>query len=284
MVASADGPIHFHLLFIVPKHEGDTFGDCLSLEKRLFDEVLSEWKRNVSDVFIKFRGKMVRDWRHPVWKPLCTYVRKFVDGRLRSNFDLHYCNPVLSSGGFSDVAFYVLKYMMKPSDRARSLQQALRLNLPEDEYNSVWSLVRPRHFESEALGLGRADWNQVDGHRVYDVHPVVLRHIRKGLSASLEMPDEPIPSVISPDDGQLRPMASYYKGRPEVFSVQDGLDFFFRSRKSRADNVVIRDDYDVSQVSQLEHDQEERVANVTFSESVSELDDLFEPFSDFIDL
>lgn len=287
MVASEAGLTHFHILFIVPKHDGDTYGDCLNMEKILFDAVLSEWKRNVTEEFIWFRGKRVRDWRHPVWKPLCTYVRKTVRGMVRTNFDLHYVNPALSSGGFSDVAFYVIKYMLKPSDRAVSLQRALSLNLEDDEYSRIWSLVRPRHFESDSLGLGMStDFQRgnVSGHRTYEVHPAVYRRLRDGIDASKRFPDEPLPSVASTDDGKYRPLARYYKGRPEVFTMQDYLDFFYLSRKGRADNVVISDPDHISQVIKAMDEFDRKKDDVSFKDSALELDDLFDLDDDLLSL
>lgn len=275
-LGSKRGRPHFHILFIVPKYEGDTYVDCLNLEKVLFDAVLSEWKRNVTDKFIEFRGKTVRDWRHPVWEPLCTYVRKSVNGRIRTNYDLHYVNPGLSSGGFSDVAFYVVKYMLKPSDRALSLQRALALNLPSEEYEDIWSLVRPRHFESEALGLGCSEYVQDGMHRRYTVHPDVYAHLRRSIDASKRLPDEPIPSVIGRDDGKFRPLARYYKSRPEVFTLDDFFDFYYGSKKSRPDNVVIDERYEYSQDIKAMDEFDTKKEDVFYRQSADELDDLFD--------
>lgn len=278
---------------MLPKHEGDTFADCLALEDRLFKEVLSDWKTNKTDSFITFRGKVVRDWRHPLWVPNCTYVRKFVNGELRTNYDLHYVNPVLSSGGVADVGFYVTKYMMKPSDRAVRLQQALHMNLPSDEYEHIWSLVRPRHFESEAFGLGCSDFD-VDLYsngvgfnkkRIYRPHPAVLSHLRKGIEGSKLMPGEPIPSIHSPDDGKFVPLAKYYKGRPEVFTMGDFLDFFYASRKVGADNVIYHEPDHPSQVDIRIDDYRRNLRNVSFQQTAYELDDLFDSdVDDFIEI
>ena len=115
---------------MIPKQDGDDFNTCLNLQQKLFDEVLSEWKRNYGSR------------KHPDYRPLCTFVRKFVRGKLRTNYDLHYVNPVLSDGGSADVAFYVLKYMMKPSNRVTRLRRALTLNLSQDEFEDIWKIVK----------------------------------------------------------------------------------------------------------------------------------------------
>lgn len=257
---------------MLPKQDGDTFNDCLSLEHILFNEVLKEWRKNVGSR------------KFPVYKSLCTYVSKYVRGKLRSNFDLHYVNPVLSDGGSSDVAFYVMKYMLKPSDRAQRLQQALRINLDDDEYEHIWKLVKPRHFESEALGLGRSVYSIGDNdRRVYSPDPRVYSELRKGIEVSKRFV-EPIPSLASKDDGKFRPLARYYKNRPEIFTMDDYQDFFYGSKKSRADNVVIPDYDHVSQIVKKIDDFDKKVDDVDFQQSALELDDLFDSDSlDFID-
>lgn len=279
------GRPHFHIIFIVPKREDDTFHDCMNLEKVMFDEVLAEWKRNVAPpVWSEKKGKFIPNSAHPDYRPLCTYVRKFVNGKLRTNFDLHYVNPMLSDGGSADVAFYVLKYMMKPSNRALRLQQALHLNLDADEYDDIWSLVRPRHFESEAFGLGLAEYDRQaaksEHRRRYKVAPEVLEHLRKGIALSKRQPGETMPSYILPDDGSLRPLAKYYKSNGDIYTMLDFLDFFYASKKIDADNVIVKDDIHISQLLKKESDFEDKVKNVSFQQTALELDDVFDDFED----
>lgn len=284
-LGSEKGRPHFHILFIVPKHEDDRLQDCMTLEKVMFDEVLKEWKRNVAPpVWSEKRGKFIPNTRHPVYRPLCTYVRKYVRGKLRTNYDLHYVNPTLSSGGSADVAFYVLKYMMKPSNRVIRLQQALHLNLDEDEYNDLWSLVRPRHFESEALGLGLVMFDKHQARslhrRRYEVAPKIMEHLRRGIELSKRQPGEPMPSYFSPIDGQPRPLAKYYKSNGDIYTMMDFLDFFYASKKIDADNVIIKDDVPLNQLLKKESDFDDKVKNVQFQQTALELDDVFEDLDD----
>lgn len=241
------------------------------LEKKMFDEVLSEWKRNYGSD------------RKPDYRPLCTYVRKVVHGRIRTNYDLHYVDPRLSSGGEADVAFYVLKYMMKPSDRLRRLQQALHLNLPEDEYEEIWKIVRTRHFESEGFGLGTSEYvSSPFGHRIYKIPDKVLSYLRKGIDLSKQNKDEPLPSYFSPVNGKSFPLAKYYKSRGEVFTMRDYLDFFYASQKIGADNFIPEKEVD-NQTDQAIEKFEKNVSLVEFNQSVSEMDDLFDCDSQFLD-
>lgn len=233
----------------------------------MFKEVLAEWKRNVAPpIWSAKKQKYVPNTRWPLWQKLCTYKRIFVRGQMRTNFDLHYVNPVLSDGGTADVAFYVLKYMMKPSDRAVRLQQALHLNLPEDEYDSIWKLVKCRHFESEGFGLG-ADPKRSSSLAVY-------RHIRKSVELGKHNSDFPV--FFNPVDGKSFPLARYYKNRPELYSIDDALDFFYNDRDSRADNMIIRPDIGNGQyeVSLSKFAKSEKV--VDFQQTATDFDDLYD--------
>lgn len=230
--------------------------------------VLDEWKRNVTDVFIKFRGKLVRDWRNPVYKPCCTYVERFVRGKLRSNYDLHYVNPRTSDGGTADVGFYVLKYMMKPSDRVKRLQQALRLNLDDHEYESIWKVVKPSVFYSKHFGLSgsgvRNEWKP--SQRILDY---VRDSVQKSKKTSV------YPEFINPVDGKHFPLSRFYKSRGDCFSVADALDFFYNDKKSRADNVVIREDYDLAQILSNESEFSSKVSDIDLKQDSIDFDDLY---------
>lgn len=281
-LGSKRGRPHFHLIFLIPKEDSDRYADCLALESVLFTEVLKEWKRNVAPpIWSAKKGKFIPDVWHPIYQPLCTYVRKFVRGKLRTNFDLHYVNPVLSSGGSADVAFYVLKYMMKPSNRAIRLQQALHLNLEEDEYNDIWKIVRPRHFESEGLGLGQCVKHK-ENHRVfYEVSPKVLDYLRDCVKRSEGVQDLTMPAFFSPVDGAQRPLAKYFKGHSDIYTMSDFLSFFYKDKKTGSDNVIVHDDRPLNQTVSKIDDFDKKVSNVQFQQTALELDDLFEDLSDF---
>lgn len=260
--------INFHIIFFLPKYPKDDYLTCLNLEKLLFDTVLSEWKRNVTDVFIQFRGKTVRDWRHPVWKPCCTYVSKIIRGKVRTNFDLHYVNPRLSDGGTADVGFYVLKYMMKPSDRARRLQQALKLNLSEDEYEEIWSLVKPCMFYSKHFGLAgsgkRKDWKPSSQ---------IVSYLRDSIDKSKLT--SYYPEFINPVDGKHFPLSRFYKAKGYVYSIGDALDFYYNDKDSRPDNVVIRDDSEPLLSSSNDAVLAHNVNEIDLKQDSFDFDDLF---------
>lgn len=137
---SAKGRPHVHGLIFIPKKNDDDDLVPSILESKIRDVLFHEWKRNYgSDKF-------------PIWKPLFTYRTKYVAGKRISNFDCHYVVPYSTEKGEDDVAFYVTKYVLKPSDKEKRLQQALSLNLDEHEYNDVWNIVRSRFLCSKGFG------------------------------------------------------------------------------------------------------------------------------------
>lgn len=205
-LGSKRGRPHFHVLFFLPKKPSDNVYTPLNLADRLYRVVFDQWKVNVSG-----------STKKPIWEPLFTYKEIYKDGRLYRNYDLHYVSSDVSDDGVSNVAFYVTKYMLKPSDRAQRLQQALRLNLDSEEYERTWSIVRPRFDTSIYMGLnasGRSPFGDVQ------IDPEVLTYLRKCIDMS-----EYLPSYFSPSDGKQMPLSHYYKSYVQIYSAQDALRF-----------------------------------------------------------
>lgn len=139
---------HFHLLIFLKKLPEDDKLYPAVIEPKMYRLFFNEWRRNYGST------------RSPIWKPLFTYRCKFVGGKKFSNYDCHYVVPHSTEHGFDDVAFYVSKYVLKISKKEKALWSALRLNLPEDEFNSVWKVVKSRSFFSK--GFGAASDLEVD--------------------------------------------------------------------------------------------------------------------------
>lgn len=208
------GRPHFHVLFLVPKYPDDDYNTCVSLALKMHDVVLSNWSANIGTR------------KNPIYVPRCTYVSKFVRGRLCRNFDLHYVSPSLTANGTSDVAFYVLKYMMKTSTREQKLQQALRLNLVPEEYDRIWDIVKPRWHSSKGFGLGQS----------VGINSVILQYLRDCVAKTPK--DSPFPMFFSPDTGMSFPLCPYYKNIGEIFSIQDALTFYYNGRDILPDDRV----------------------------------------------
>lgn len=199
---------HFHIIFSIEKFLGDKFNDVLNLESVCFNVVLSQWKRNYGTNF------------NPIWKPCCTYVCRVVRGRVNRTFDFHYMNPRTGSGDICDVPFYVTKYMMKPSDREQRLQQALKMNLSEDEYERTWSIVRSRYFSSLHFG--------------YDGQDNVKKYIRDCVAKSRLYEDSP--KFYNPYNGQSFPLSRYFMNIGDLYGVDDAL--VFNDKRNLKDNVI----------------------------------------------
>lgn len=137
---SEKGRPHVHGLIFIPKKQTDDKLLPAQLETSVRNVLFKEWRRNYGSN------------RVPIWKPLFTYRTKVVAGKVFRNFDCHYVVPHSTEKGSTDVSFYVTKYLLKPSDKEDRLQKALRLNLDEDEYNAVWSVVRSRCICSKFFG------------------------------------------------------------------------------------------------------------------------------------
>lgn len=252
-LGSKRGRPHFHVLFLLPKIDdsnllrfekyGITVPDNeftpYNLEHIMFRVLLENWSRNVGTR------------KHPVYKPICTYQCIYRAGKRLSNFDLHYVRPYYSEDSFSNVAFYVLKYMLKRSDRETRLQQALRLNLPVDEYESVWKIVRSRWVASKGFGLSLDENGEISDK--------VLQHIRKGVNLSKDFP-----KFFNPSSGKSFPLSRYYKRFGKLFSFDDALRFYFDSDSSSMDSPIIRDsDKDYSQLLKSVSDYEKKINEVS---------------------
>lgn len=207
------GRPHFHALIMLPRYESDTFSDCLNLQSELYPIFLHYWRKNVGSR------------SHPVYEPLCTYVRKIIRHRLRSNYDLHYVNPSLTSNGVSDAAFYVMKYMLKDSDRAVRLQQALHLNYDYSTYRSIWDTVKPKAQFSLGFGLNAKVTSNKPIKMDFDSRIIDYLH-----KCVVDTPSgSPYPFFFSPDSGLSFPLAPYYRKIPQVFSLMDAHDIFFNA-------------------------------------------------------
>lgn len=179
------GRPHLHCIISLPKYESDSYLDVLNLESLLFDTLLHEWRRNYGST------------RSPDYRPLCDYVRRFRAGKLSTNYDLHYIQPYLFDSGVASVAFYVLKYMLKPSTKETRLQQALHLNLPSDEYDDVWPIVKSRNVKSHGFGLNAS----------------ALCHVSISVEEGIRNMMYDFPVFFNPDSGQTFPLAPYYRNK-----------------------------------------------------------------------
>lgn len=203
------GRPHFHGLLMLPKYEGDTYNTCLSLQSELYDLFKNNWSVNVGSK------------RSPVYEPLFTFARRVVHGKVKSNFDFHYVIPGLTKSGISDAAFYVLKYMLKDSDRSVRLQQALRLNYDDYDYKRIWDIVKPRKIASKGFGYNA---RRIDAtHYEYDQR--IINYLKDGVQQTPV--GSPYPYFFSPDSILTFPLAPYYRHNGDIYTLMDALDRFY---------------------------------------------------------
>lgn len=217
------GRPHFHGLLMLPKYDGDTYNTCLTLQEDLFSLFKNNWSVNVGSK------------RVPRYEPLFTYARRVVHRQVKSNFDFHYIIPGLTKSGVSDAAFYVLKYMLKDSDRSSKLQQALRLNYSDADYRRIWDIVKPKKIVSKGFGLNA---RRVDSLH-YEFDKRIIDYLHDGVQQTpLE---SPYPFFFSPDSYLTFPLAPYYRHLPQVYSMSDALTNFYMSE----DNFEIQPSWQI---------------------------------------
>lgn len=220
---------HFHLLFFLKKYENDSVYTPYNLEKLLFSTVLHYWCRNYGSR------------RKPDYRPLCTFVQKYSHGQLKSTYDLHYVVPSSLNGQTTDVSFYVTKYMLKPSDKTKRLQQALRLNLSEEEYEDIWKKVKPRWISSLNFGFGvyglQARKLSYSERLSYLSSLPSFKYVRNSIQRSALIQDRP--KFYDPESGRSLPLSRYWKSFGNLYTDQDALTFFYKQPDQRMDNVII---------------------------------------------
>lgn len=187
------GRPHFHGLIFLKKFVNDDKLFPAQIEPLLRSVLFREWRRNVAWTLSRKNGVPIPNTRKPVYEPLFQYKEKYVGGKLYKNFDLHYVTPHTTESGSDDVAFYVTKYLLKPSNKEIRLQQALRLNLSKFEYEEVWSVVKSRCLCSKAFG--DATFEQME-------------HVVNGIERSQY---DSTGLKFFNADGTSQPLASFYK-------------------------------------------------------------------------
>lgn len=256
---SERGRPHFHLLFLFskdhfPLDKDDYIAACDSFasESQHYFTVLRYWRRNIGSR------------RVPEWIPLTRYKEKWFRGVLRKNYDFHYINPFLTSNGVEDCGMYVLKYMFKPSDRAVRLQQALRLNLDEKEYERVWSIVRPRYCASVGFGYNVKNVQLNKG--TYEKDPEIVSELRACVDLSRRELD--YPSYFHPFNGRQQLISPYYLKNSDIYSRDDRVHFW---RKKSENTNAAPGDMTISKIREV---SESRKQQNLYAKTVKHCEDL----------
>lgn len=232
------GRPHFHVLFFFDKN---LYPDPYSLERRLFNDVLKLWAKNVGTR------------KDPKYIPLCTYT---VGRNGRRNYDLHYCVPS-PVNGYDDVAFYVSKYMFKFADSDYKLKQRIWNSLhesdvvfPEDGCSALdfWKKIRCRYLSSISFGLGNYDKDDNDAFCA----ECILRKVRSMIDRSLATQPDKGP-VFYRGDGKSFPLCKYL--RDKFLTVNDAFTSYFANVSNFVDNFQVHDEPDFNKIDKtiMEH-------------------------------
>lgn len=214
---SDKGRPHAHIIFFIPKREGDTVATCESLNVLLRKMLLSYWSKNVGTR------------KNPRYERLFLYRQKFINGKRYSNFDCHYVNPSVD-GGVANVAFYVTKYVSKDSDKERSLMLLLRGMLAsKSDFDLVWSVVKSRLVCSKGLGF---DAEFVPDVKMDPITGTMHRTRRlsfnsaivSALKSNALLDKESGSAVYVNFDGKHIPLCSYYRER--ILDTSDMLELY----------------------------------------------------------
>ena len=243
---------HFHIILIIKKNnDDDPVFTPINLQRLVFKEVLSEWKRNVATRVRKKDGKIVPDNVHPRFIPLLEYHRCVTRQGVKSNYTVEYIRPLSIFSNEDAVSFYISKYVLKEDDFTSKLRAALELNLDEVEYKDTWSVVRPRCKWSHGFGLD--GWPTVTGYRdkidestgeistvpvvktVPNPDAVVFVH----KVVSLSVPNGS-PQFLA-ENGSVYPLSRYYYRFGDIIDPDLAERFKLSSGSMENDNVIFFD-------------------------------------------
>lgn len=206
---------HFHWLLLFRKEDiGKTYNDCLHFEEKYKWTLLENWQRNIGSQ------------HYPIYQDLCEYHESWRGKRKRATYDFHYVNPLLTKGGVTDAAFYVLKYMLKGIQDRRTMQ-AIFLNYDNATAWNIWNRIRNRREYSLGFGLD-VDWSKKGKDRKITeeiCNSEIIEYLAQGVKRSKAAREE-YAYYYCPENLLTFPLANYYKRFSFIYSAEDEIDFY----------------------------------------------------------
>lgn len=227
------GRPHFHILFFVPKYEGDSQFLVDMMEHTMFDMVLKYWAKNIGTR------------KHPIYEPLLTYKRIVKYNKVFSNYDFHLVRP-RSDKADSAVYFYCTKYMLKyaQSDK-RIFKKLVDSGFSVEEAKAHMYNVRSRYVASRCFGLGFDNANLTDlpssddtdssdiKERTSTLRNEIISSVRSLIRESILFER---PYIFYYDTiGRSFPLAQYYVKK--FLRMDEKISQYFNSRSSKPDNA-----------------------------------------------
>lgn len=226
------GRPHFHILLFLQRYDGDTAYTYLNLENHLYETFKKAWSRNVGSN------------KFPDYKPLFEFHSRRLAGKTYSNYDCHYVAPSTLDGSSIGASYYVSKYVMKRDEKTVKLQQYLRLNLPFEEYQKVWSKVKTGMRSSLNFGFGLYNYNAKTTSkedrlvRLSDLP--TFTHLKDSISRSIDTQDSPKYFKLS--DGKPIPLSRYFYHFDNLYDLRTYNHF--KDLSNRFGDFVQIDDRD----------------------------------------
>lgn len=245
---------HFHWLFLFKKSDLPTYNDCITFEKEFKWTLFENWKRNIGTR------------NNPLYQELSEYKESYRHGRLRSTYDFHYVNPILTKGGVTDVAFYVLKYMLKGMQEEKA-REAIKINYDESQAYRFWNIVRNRREYSLGFGLD-IDLSKQGKNRTIteDIcNPEIVKYLKDGIQRSLKA-KEPYAFYYCPENLLTFPLSGYY--RKKKFIYDNDRDFWALNPKEYEANMLYPERKSYQEIKQQMYEFE-KVLQKTELEDIS---------------
>lgn len=215
------GRPHAHILLLFKKEDiGKEYEDAADFANKHFWELFNEWR------------VITKKGRYSKSEQLGQYRESRRNGILHRTYDFHFVDPRLTNSGVTDVAFYVLKYMLKGSEWENRIRQALFTNYPEEEATKYWNTIKSKEEHSTGFGLNIWDKQTLD----FDI----IEYLRKGIEDS-KIYKNPFPLYYCPEQILTFPLAKYYKEQSLIFNVKDAFDFDKLNKRDTIDNQLIWD-------------------------------------------
>lgn len=252
---------HFHILLLFKKNDIGNYLDCLNFEKEHKWTLFKHWQRNIGSR------------THPLYQDLCEYRESYRRGKIRKTYDFHYVNPLTTKGGTTDVAFYVLKYMLKGMS-SRKTKQAIFLNYEPGEAERIWNRIKDRREYSLGFGLD-VDYSKKGKDRTITeeiCNKEIIDYLRNGVERSQKAGEE-YAFYYCPENLNTFPLANYYKRFDYIYNLEDEKQFYDRNPKRYRWNKLTGND-------QATNEKVKQIRDLGRILKQTELDDIADDFDE----
>lgn len=272
------GRPHMHCLLLFKKEDIGDYYDAITFEQEHKFDLFQAWSIN--------KGTK----RTPIYETLSQYRTSIRHHELRATYDFHYVNPAKTSGGITDAAFYVLKYMLKDTAHDRKIKQALdyyyraeaneetgEIDIIEDEElkqeaKDTWNTIRNRRNLSIAFGLN--DWF-IEGKnreiKEQECDKDIINHIREGIEQS-KRAKQPYALFYGVENLLTFPLSPYYKEKEFLYNMEDEITFW----KNRPHDIKDTEQRTTTELIKKFNDYERKLERLSEHEICQYLDEEFE--------